>query len=387
MNAIVQFRKDASPVEATSLSAAMAACPESLAVIESGRVLYSNQAFARMFGYFNPGELQGRELAEFVPEVCHSSLRGAGTVAGEVRSGHSDHEFSSTRQDGSRIYIETSCTGFQANGRHLLVLSARDISQRKQAERQLQEAQRMEAIGRLVSGVAHDFNNLLTGIMLYCDLLIAGLGDNHHLRRHADEIRMAGEQGAGLVRQLLAVARHQAVEPRRLAWNEVVVGMRNLLDRLIGEDVELVTLLPEGLGCVRMDQAQMQQIILNLVLNARDAMPQGGRVTLAARNCNGPLKAPSQSKARSIPCVELTVTDNGCGIDAQARSHLFEPFFTSKGPGRGTGLGLVTVHRIVKQAGGTIEVESEPGKGTRVRICLPRTDEHLCPKCKNKKKR
>jgi signal transduction histidine kinase len=232
----------------------------------------------------------------------------------------------------------------------------------------------MEAVGRLLGGVAHDFNNLITGIMLYCDLLIAGLGSDRRLRHHAQEIRVAGEQSAALIQQLLAVARPRPVEPRVLSVNEVVRGMQELLARLIGENIELITALAGDLSWVKMDPAQVQQIVMNLVLNARDAMPDGGRVTVQTRNCAGFLVHPDDEKSAPTPCVEFTVTDTGCGMNAETRSHLFEPFFTTKRPGQGNGLGLATAFGIVKQAGGTIVVESEPGRGTQVSVRLPRVE-------------
>jgi two-component system, cell cycle sensor histidine kinase and response regulator CckA len=246
--------------------------------------------------------------------------------------------------------------------------------QQTQTEQQLREAHKMEAIGRLVGGVAHDFNNLLTGMVLCSELILAGLEENHRLRRFAEEIRKAGEQGAGLIQQLMAVARQRAIEPRLLCLNDVICEVRNLLMRLIGENIELVSELADDLGLVRIDLAQSQQIILNLVLNARDAMPDGGRVTLSTRNCDGPIM---ERDARNQFCdswVSFVVCDTGCGMDAETLSRLFEPFFTTKKPGKGNGLGLATVHRIVTHEGGRVEVESEPGRGTRVLVHLPRVE-------------
>jgi two-component system, cell cycle sensor histidine kinase and response regulator CckA len=243
-----------------------------------------------------------------------------------------------------------------------------------QTEQQLREAHKMEAIGRLVGGVAHDFNNLLTGMVLCSELILAGLEENHRLRRFAEEIRKAGEQGAGLIQQLMAVARQRAIEPRLLCLNDVICEVRNLLMRLIGENIELVSELADDLGLVRIDLAQSQQIILNLVLNARDAMPDGGRVTLSTRNCDGPIM---ERDARNQFCdswVSFVVCDTGCGMDAETLSRLYEPFFTTKKPGKGNGLGLATVHRIVTHEGGRVEVESEPGRGTRVLVHLPRVE-------------
>jgi two-component system, cell cycle sensor histidine kinase and response regulator CckA len=253
-----------------------------------------------------------------------------------------------------------------------LQLKHGDSGDRLQTEQQLRDAHKMEAVGRLVGGVAHDFNNLLTGMVLCSELILAGLEKNSRLRRFAEEIRNAGEHGAGLIQQLMAVARQQAVEPRLLCLNDVVSEVRNLLTRLIGENIELVADLAEDLGLVKMDPAQVQQIILNLVLNARDAMLDGGRVTLSTTNCEGPGR--NEEKQFCDSWVALAVSDTGCGMDAETRSRLFEPFFTTKKPGQGNGLGLATVHRIVTHDCGTIEVESEKGKGTRVVVHLPRVD-------------
>jgi two-component system cell cycle sensor histidine kinase/response regulator CckA len=244
--------------------------------------------------------------------------------------------------------------------------------QRPQTEQQLRDAHKMEAIGRLVGGVAHDFNNLLTGMVLCSELILAGLEENNRLRHFAEEIRKAGEQGAGLIQQLMAVARQRAVEPCILRLNDVVTDVRNLLTRLIGENIELVDELAEDVGLVRMDPAQVQQIILNLVLNARDAMPDGGRITLRTRNCDGPRPGHGAPNQSCDAWVALAVSDTGCGMDAETRARLFEPFFTTKKPGQGNGLGLATVYRIVTHDGGRIEVESEIGRGTRVVVYLPR---------------
>ena len=247
-----------------------------------------------------------------------------------------------------------------------------ELTDRPQTEQQLRDAHKMEAIGRLVGGVAHDFNNLLTGMVLCSELILAGLEENHRLRRFAEEIRNAGEQGAGLIQQLMAVAQQRAVEPCLLSVNDVISGIRILLSRLIGENIELVAELADDLGLVRMDPAQVQQIILNLVLNARDAMPDGGRITLNTRNCDGPTSGRDPHNQFCDSRVAIAVSDIGCGMDAETRARLFEPFFTTKKPGHGNGLGLATVYRIVTHEGGTIEVESETGKGTRVVVHLPR---------------
>jgi two-component system cell cycle sensor histidine kinase/response regulator CckA len=260
-----------------------------------------------------------------------------------------------------------------------LEVRAEQPADRPQTEQQLRDAHKMEAIGRLVGGVAHDFNNLLTGMVLCSELILAGLEQDSRLRRFAEEIRKAGEQGAGLIQQLMAVARQRAVEPCLLSLNDVVSNVHNLLTRLIGENIELVAELADDLGFVRMDPAQVQQIILNLVLNARDSMPDGGRITLHTRNYGGLRPGCEAHNQFCDSWVSLAVTDTGCGMDAETRTRLFEPFFTTKKPGQGNGLGLATVYRIVAHEGGTIEVESELARGTRVLVHLPRVGVESTP--------
>jgi len=241
-------------------------------------------------------------------------------------------------------------------------------------EQRLRQAERLEAVGRLVGGVAHDFNNLLTGVLLYCDLLLASLEPGHRARRCAEEIRNAGMQASGLVRQLLSVARPRSCEPRLLSLNEIIEGMRSLLVRLIGENIELRFQLDPNLGLVKMDPTQMQQVLLNVVLNARDAMPGGGEITIETANCKVQVLAESSFPAKStasLPCALFVVGDSGRGMDAETRVHLFEAFFTTKAAGKGTGLGLATVHDIVTSNGGLIYVDSAPGCGTRVTVLLP----------------
>jgi two-component system, cell cycle sensor histidine kinase and response regulator CckA len=232
------------------------------------------------------------------------------------------------------------------------------------------EAQKMEAIGRLVSGVAHDFNNLLTGIVLCSDLLLAGLEKKSRLRRYAQEIRMAGARGADMIQQLLAWAGQRSIETQVLSLNDVIAEMSHLLTRLIGENITLVSELAEDLALVQMAPAQVEQIILNLVLNARDAMPDGGRITLITRN-HSDRTVGAEERDFPLRYVQFEVCDCGRGMDAETRSRIFEPFFTTKSPGRGSGLGLATVDSVVKNSGGTVEIDSAPANGTRVKICLP----------------
>jgi signal transduction histidine kinase len=252
------------------------------------------------------------------------------------------------------------------------LVMANDLPSTAASDHRLRQAERLEAVGRLAGGVAHDFNNLLTGVLLYCDLLLATIEPLHRSRKYAEEIRKAGLQATGLVRQLLAVARPANQEPRPLSLNEIAEGMRNLLVRLIGENIELSFQLDSHLGLIQMDSTQAQQILLNLVLNARDAMPVGGKIMVETTNCKVEVLTDSSlgvSRA-SLPCALFAVADTGLGMDAATRARLFEPFFSTKA-GKGTGLGLATVHDIVTTNGGLIHVDSEPAQGTRISVLLP----------------
>ncbi len=268
---------------------------------------------------------------------------------------------------------------------------------RAACEDQRRQAEKLEVLGRLAGGVAHDFNNLLTGVLLYCDLLMGSLDPTARGRKYAEEIRNAAVQATGLVKQLLAVARPVKLEPRAFSLNELAEGMRNLLLRLIGENIELRFDLDPNLGLVKMDPTEAQQILLNLVLNARDAMPGGGEIVVSTSNCRMQI-LPGQASDRSIannqsktdtgalvgdsltlPCALFMVCDNGKGMDAATRERLFEPFFTTKSGGKGTGLGLATVHDIVTGSGGLIHVASMPGCGTRFSVLLPLVSQACLP--------
>jgi len=284
---------------------------------------------------------------EAVPELWKTFMRD-GTLEAEV---------SLQRPDGGERRIEFVATADVRPNRHIAV--ARDLTRTKELETQLRQAQKMEAVGRLAGGIAHDFNNLLTAISGYSEFLIEGL-DDERLRRHADEIRKAAARAASLTGQLLAFSRRQVLQPRALDLNAVVSDMDMMLRRLIGEDVELVTLLDPDVSPVQADPTQVEQVIVNLAVNARDAMPNGGSVTIET----------SDARTGEGDFVELRMTDIGIGMTELERQQLFDPFYTTKEGG--TGLGLATVHGIVEQSGGTIEVETAPGMGSSFRIRLPR---------------
>jgi PAS domain S-box-containing protein len=255
---------------------------------------------------------------------------------------------------------------------------ATDITDRKQAEEQLRQSQKIEAIGQLAGGVAHDFNNLVGVIIGYSDLLAKDLGPQHPATRRVEQIHKAADRAAALTRQLLAFSRKQVLQPKVLDLNVVVADFGTMLHRLIPEHIHLVTALQEGLGRVKADPSQIEQVIVNLAVNARDAMPQGGRLILETTNVDfDDSYLRTHPGARPGPQVMLAVSDTGYGMDRQTQARIFEPFFTTKEPGKGTGLGLSTVYGIVKQSGGYIMVYSEPGRGSAFKVYLPRVEEEV----------
>jgi two-component system, cell cycle sensor histidine kinase and response regulator CckA len=256
------------------------------------------------------------------------------------------------------------------------ICMALDITDRKQLEEQFRQAQKMEAVGRLAGGIAHDFNNLLMVIQGYADLLAERIPEGDSLRRNAEQIQNAAQRASALTRQLLAFSRKQIMEPKVLDVHAIVGEMEKMLRRLIGEDIDLVTSTVQDLWLVKADRSQIEQVILNLAVNARDAMPNGGRLTIETANVE--LDASTSHPTVAVApgkYVVLSVTDNGCGMDEKTQAHIFEPFFTTKEKGKGTGLGLATVYGVVKQSGGYVWVYSEPGHGTTFKIYLPKIDD------------
>ena len=310
-------------------------------------------------------------LADLIHPNDHS---GSQQLFREVLNGkRAEFQIDSTDRAGQPLRWSVWRVQRTESATRYLLAVAEKISGTSTAERRLRQADRLETIGRLAGGVAHDFNNLLTGVLLYCDLLLATIAPGHPERRYAEEIRKAGLQATGLVRQLLALTRPPNFQSRPLSLNDITESMRNLLVSLIGENIELKFCLDPNLGLVQMDPTQAQQILLNLVLNARDAVPRGGRITVETRNCKLEILTEDgliSGRSACVPCAFFSVADNGKGMDAATRAHIFEPFFTTKA-GKGTGLGLATVHDIVTGSGGRIHVESEPDQGTRISVLLP----------------
>jgi signal transduction histidine kinase/CheY-like chemotaxis protein len=270
-------------------------------------------------------------------------------------------------KDGTVIDVEITAGRITFEGRRAALVLIKDVSDRMRLERRLADAEKMEAIGRLAGGVAHDFNNLLTVITGYTEILLDRVGGEE-----LAEIARAADQAAALTRQLLAFSRRQVLHPRLLDLNEIVAGMETMLHRIIGDDVSVGTRLAADLAPVSADRAQIERVILNLAANARDAMPDGGALTIETANVDvDGEQVFSHGDGAGGPHVLLAVSDTGTGMDEEVVQHLFEPFFTTKAPGAGTGLGLATVFGVVKQSGGGIYVYSEPGRGSTFKIYLP----------------
>lgn len=336
-----------------------------------GVIRYQSPSILRVLGY-DPEQSVGRNVLDLVhPDDRERAAEALAEVVAND-SGPLTLELRLRARDGSwRLMEMTGHARRTADGVDVIA-NSRDITERKLTEQQLAQAQRMEAVGRLAGGVAHDFNNLLTVIMGNVQLLLADLADAAP-REELEEIDAAAGRAAKLTRQLLAYSRQQVLQPCVLDLNAVVADTERMLRRLIGEDVELVTRLAPDLARVRADRGQLEQVLLNLAVNARDAMPSGGRLTIATSNAvfDERGRTVSPYAAPGSPAVALTVTDTGSGITRDVLEHIFEPFFTTKPLGEGTGLGLATVYGIVKQSGGYVWVESTPGEGSEFLVLLP----------------
>jgi PAS domain S-box-containing protein len=350
----------------------------------AGKILYSTQAQKPTLGY-DPGELVGHNVFDLVhpddrarAQALFVSVLAPGVAVARdaIRVRH---------KSGTWRDLEIAAVNHLDDAIvEAVVVTYHDVTDRKRAEASLREleeqhrqAQKMEAIGRLASGVAHDFNNLLTAILGSAELLLEELPADHPGRVEAKETREAALRAADLTRQLLAFSRQQVLAPQVLDLNDVVTNVEKMLRRLIGEDVELRTAQAPDIGAVRADPGQLEQVLINLAVNARDAMPRGGRLTIETANAD--LDDGYAAGVAPGRYVMFAVSDTGTGMDPETQTRLFEPFFTTKEKGKGTGLGLATVYGIVKQSGGYVSVYSEPGHGTSLKVYLPRVDAPIEP--------
>jgi len=338
-----------------------------------GNLLDINPALVATLGYGSASELVGRNLATLYADGQQWFL-----LADYFRLPKELHGLVAewTRKDGNSTAVRLSGRAISdESGTVTFELFTEDVTERRALEQQLRQSQKMEAIGRLAGGIAHDFNNLLMVISGYSEFLLEGLGPDPSLRGPAQEISAAAERATSLTRQLLAFSRKQMLAPKVLDLNDVVTENLRMLTRLIGEDIDLVMIPGPELVPVKVDPGQIEQVILNLAVNARDAMPQGGKLTIETNNVTlDENYARIHAPVRPGEYVMLAISDTGVGMDSETQSRIFEPFFTTKGP-KGTGLGLSTVYGIVKQSGGYIWVYSEPGKGTSFKIYFPRAVE------------
>jgi len=347
--------------------------PTWLYELESLRFLRVNQAATQLYGY-SAEEFARMTILDVYPES--QQAKAADYIRG-MRPQMEEHEFwQHQSKDGQTFEVECISHELSYAGKQLRLVVAQDISERRLLESQLRQAQKMEAVGRLAGGVAHDFNNLLMVIKGHTELLLNVLPPSEQITRKIEQIDRSADRAAALTRQLLAFSRMQVLQPQVINMNSIVEEMGKLLPRLIGEDVELIIRTDEDLGTIRADASQIEQVLMNLAVNARDAMPNGGKLVIETANCDLDHSfTASHPLMKSGPYVILVVTDSGTGMDTETQAHIFEPFFTTKEKGKGTGLGLAMVYGIVKQSGGFIWVYSELGKGTSFKIYLPRVDQ------------
>ena len=351
----------------------------------AGAIVGMNAAAERMFGYSRE-DVAGRELATLIiPEEFRDDHRRA-----LARQPHAQPsriighrlELEALRADKTRFPIELSVSRIDSADGTFFTAWIRDLTGRHQtedalrhSEAQLRQAQKMEAVGRLAGGVAHDFNNVLTAIFGYADLVLDSFDPADPRKKDMEEIKRAANRAAGLTRQLLAFSRKQVMQPRRVNLNEIIQNLETLLLKLIGQEIVLLIDPGPSLWAVKADPGQIEQVLMNLASNAKDAMPDGGRLTISTANDNlGPDDAAALVGIEPGRFVRLSVADSGHGIPDHVRAHIFEPFFTTKEQGKGTGLGLATVYGIVKQSGGWIYLDETPGTGASFRIYLPRVE-------------
>ena len=359
-------------------SEAMNASIDGIALVDTkGEFIYVNDALVEMFGYEGEGQLVGKPWSVLYGRDQMDTFDGE-IIPALQRDGYWRGEVTGTRSDGNTFPQEISMKTLQGGG---LVCVDRDITERKQLEEQFIQSQKMEAVGTLAGGVAHDFNNVLSAVTGYAGLALMNRSVQEPVAGYLKEIQIAAERASDLTKQLLAFSRRQTVQPHVVDLNELILNMDRMLRRIMGEDTEIVTFPGPDLGRVRVDPGQMEQVLINLAANARDAMPEGGKLIIESTDVV--LDDSSVGQREGIApgeYVRLSITDTGCGMTGEVLSRAFEPFFTTKQVGKGSGLGLSTCHGIVGQAGGHILVDSELGEGTTFTIYLPRVEEPADPK-------
>lgn len=344
---------------------------------QDGRIRYANETAARWLGY-SRHELCAMTVADIDPDTAPK------TLVERFRLGHNGgsttFESRARKRDGTVVPVEVAVTFVNLDGQQCGCSVVRDLTERHRLDGHYRHAQKMEAMGRLAGGIAHDFNNLLTAILGYSELALDRCRENPILARDLEQIHKAGECASRLTRQLLAFTRQQALAPQVVDLNDLVRGVIPMLARIIGEDLKLTVATGSAAGRAHVDPGQIEQVLTNLVVNARDALPKGGAITIATTDVEFEAEfVRHNAGAVEGPYVALRVTDNGRGMPPDVIAHAFEPFFTTKPPGKGTGLGLSTVHGIVKQSGGYVTIDSQLGHGTTVTVYFPRVDAPLPP--------